>query len=181
MFFVSKKKYNELKVSRERWKVLADRWMSHTKDANKLADEWQNIAVSCQEDNKRLVAHEKEMLTKMKELETELQGARQTIQQWADDFEELDIAYGELEIQKDRFAEERDFYADRATYLEGEVEDLEARIVDKDAQNAELAGMVRSLEKKRDCLKVELSTAISQRDYYYDLLESTSEVEEKDE
>ena len=70
--WISKKKYNELKASRERWKVLADRWMSHAEDANKLADEWQNIAVSCQEDNKRLVAHEEEMLAKMKELEAKL-------------------------------------------------------------------------------------------------------------
>lgn len=181
MFFVSKKKYNAMVAERETWKELTEKMTAVAENFQRTGSKWQDIAISCQEDNKRLVAHEEEMLTKMKELETELQGARQTIQQWADDFEELDIAYGELEIQKDRFAEERDFYADRATYLEGEVEDLEARIVDKDAQNAELAGMVRSLEKKRDCLKAELSTAISQRDYYYDLLESTSEVEEKNE
>lgn len=77
MWFVRKKKYDEMKQSRERWKTLADRWMSHVEDANKLADEWKKVAVSCQEDNKRLVAHEEEMLAKMKELETELRKARQ--------------------------------------------------------------------------------------------------------
>jgi hypothetical protein len=42
--------------------------MSHAEEANKLADEWQKVAVSCQEDNKRLVANEEEMLAKMKKL-----------------------------------------------------------------------------------------------------------------
>lgn len=77
MWFVRKKKYTEMEQSRERWKRLADRWMSHAEDANKLAAAWQKVAVSCQEDNKRLVAHEEEMLTKMRELEAELREARQ--------------------------------------------------------------------------------------------------------
>lgn len=72
MWFVRKKKYTEMEQSRERWKMLADRWMSHAEDANKLAYEWEKVAVSCQEDNKRLVAHEEEMLAKMRELEAKL-------------------------------------------------------------------------------------------------------------
>ena len=71
MFFVSKKKYNEMKKSRDRWKTLADRWMSHTEDANKLAEEWEKMAVSCQEDNKRLIAHEEEMLAALKKMENQ--------------------------------------------------------------------------------------------------------------
>lgn len=121
MWFVSKKKYNEMKESRERWKRLADRWMSHAEDANRLANEWRDIAISCQEDNKRIIAHEEEMLTKMKELEVELQGTRRSNQQWAEDFEELDNAYGRLETDYDRLSEERDHYEERCRYLEDEL------------------------------------------------------------
>lgn len=49
--WISKKKYNELEQSCERWKVLVAKWMSRTEDANKLAEEWKNIAVYCQETN----------------------------------------------------------------------------------------------------------------------------------
>jgi uncharacterized protein YqfA (UPF0365 family) len=38
----------------------------------KRADAWQKVAISLPEDNKRLVAHEEEMLAKMKELEAKL-------------------------------------------------------------------------------------------------------------
>jgi hypothetical protein len=65
MWFVSKKKYDEMERFCEMWKVSAE-------GADKRADAWQKVAVSCQEDNKRLVAHEEEMLAKMKELEAKL-------------------------------------------------------------------------------------------------------------
>ena len=156
MFFVSKKKYNAMVAERETWKELTEKMTAVAENFQRTGSKWQDIAISCQEDNKRLVAHEEEMLTKMKELETELQGARQTIQQWADDFEELDIAYGQLEIERDTLREERDHYEERCRYLEGEMEDKEE-------------------------LEAKLDFVIKQRDYYYDLLESTSEVEEKNE
>jgi hypothetical protein len=63
MWFVSKKKYDEMARFCEMWKVSAE-------GADKRADAWQKVAVSCQEDNKRLVAQEEEMLAKMKELTT---------------------------------------------------------------------------------------------------------------
>ena len=72
MFFVRKKKYDEMEQSRERWKKLADRWMSHTEEAYQLAEKWQNVAVACQEDNKRIIAHEEKLLARVKELEAKL-------------------------------------------------------------------------------------------------------------
>ena len=65
MWFVSKKKYDEMEQSR-------DRWMSHAEEDSNRAEAWRKVAISCQEDNKRLVAQEKEMLAKIRELEAKL-------------------------------------------------------------------------------------------------------------
>jgi hypothetical protein len=65
MWFVSKKKYDEMERLCKMWKVSAE-------GANKRADAWEKVAISLQEDNKRLVAHEEEMLAKMEELEAKL-------------------------------------------------------------------------------------------------------------
>lgn len=65
MWFVSKKKYDEKEQLCEMWRASAE-------GADKRAEAWQKVALSCQEDNKRLVAHEEEMLAKMKELEAKL-------------------------------------------------------------------------------------------------------------
>ena len=65
MWFVSKKKYDEM----ER---LCNMWKASVEGAHKTAKAWERVAISCQEDNKRLVAHEEEMLAKMKELEAKL-------------------------------------------------------------------------------------------------------------
>ena len=65
MWFVSKKKYDEMEQLCEMWRASAE-------GADKRAEAWQKVALSCQEDNKRLVAHEEEMLAKMKELEAKL-------------------------------------------------------------------------------------------------------------
>ena len=144
MWFVSKKKYDEMERLCKVWKTSAE-------GADKRAEAWERVAISCQKDNKRLVAHEEEMLAKMKELETELQGTRRDNQQWAKDFKELDNAYGRLETDYDRLREERDHYEERCRYLEGEIEDKEE-------------------------LEAKLAFVARQRDYYYDLLETTSEV-----
>lgn len=72
MFFVSKKKYNALMKERNEWKYLSESFLDSAEQFQKRADEWRDVAVSCQEDNKRLVAHEKEMLAKMEELKAKL-------------------------------------------------------------------------------------------------------------
>ena len=95
-----------------------------------------------------------ELLVRVEGLETELQGTREDNQRWAKEFEELDIAYGQLDVECDRLREERDHYEDRCLYLEGEMEDKEE-------------------------LEAKLRFVIRQRDYYYNLLENTSEVEEE--
>ena len=48
MWFVSKKKYDEMERLCEMWKASAE-------GADKRAEAWQKVAISCQEDNKRLV------------------------------------------------------------------------------------------------------------------------------
>ena len=149
--FIRRKTYNAIVAEIDTWKELAEKMVGVAENFQRNGSRWQDIAISCQEDNKRLVAHEEEMLNKMKELEAELQGARQTIQQWAEDFEELDLAYGRLDTDYDKLREERDHYEERCRYLEGEIEDKEE-------------------------LEAKLAFVIQQRDYYYDLLESTSEV-----
>ena len=65
MWFVSKKKYDEMTRFCKMWKGAAE-------GASKSAEAWEKVAISLQEDNKRLVAHEEEMLAKMKELEAKL-------------------------------------------------------------------------------------------------------------
>lgn len=153
--FIRRKTYNELNEQRETWKELAEKMTAVAESFQRNGSKWQDIAISCQEDNKRLVAHEEEMLAKMRELETELQGVRRDNQRWAEDFEELDLAYGRLDTDYDKLREERDHYEERCRYLEGEIEDKEE-------------------------LEAKLDFAIKQRDYYYDLLESTSDAYEED-
>lgn len=67
--FVSKKKYDSMVAERETWKELTEKMTAVAENFQRNGNKWQDIAISCQEDNKRLVAHEEEMLAKMKELE----------------------------------------------------------------------------------------------------------------
>ena len=89
--------------------------------------------------------------------------------------------YNELVAQKDDF--ER--IASETIQLNGRVIDSNARILEEmksvqelnhrlQQRNEELLAHIEELEAK-------LRFVIQQRDYYYDLLESTSEVEERDE
>lgn len=154
--FIRRKIYNALLEQKNDFERIASKAVTQN---GRLLDQWKETLAKIkdiQAFNHSLIDRNEELFARVKELETELQGARQTIQQWADDFEELDLAYGRLETDYDRLHEERDHYEERCRYLEGEVEDTEE-------------------------LKAKLDFAIKQRDYYYDLLESTSEVEEKDE
>lgn len=152
--FIRRKTYNAIVADIDTWKELAEKLVGVAESFQRNGSRWQDIAISCQEDNRRLVAHEEEMLTKMKELETELQGVRRDNQRWTEDFEELDLAYGRLDTDYNKLREERDHYEERCRYLEGEVEDKEE-------------------------LEAKLDFAIKQRDYYYDLLESTSDAYEE--
>ena len=126
MFFVSKKKYNELLKQKEDFERIATDAVAQN---GRLLDEW-DAAIkemkSIQALNHQLVSHNDELLARCKELEVELQMTRQDIQQWTDDFEELDLAYGRLETDCDRLREERDHYEERCRYLEDELTHYEA-------------------------------------------------------
>jgi hypothetical protein len=77
MRFVSKKKYDAMVAERDKWDSVAAESIRLCREFQEQAARWERVARSCQEDNKRLVAHEEEMLAKMRELEAELQKARQ--------------------------------------------------------------------------------------------------------
>ena len=156
MWFVSKKKYDAMVAERDKWDGIAAEAVAQN---GRLLDSWGTTIEemkSIQELKLQLAERNEGLLARVKELEAELEMARQDNQRWADDLEELDLAYGRLETDYDRLCEERDHYEERCRYLEGEMEDKEE-------------------------LEAKLDFVIKQRDYYYDLLESTSEVEEKDE
>lgn len=110
MWFVSKKKYDAMVAERDKWDRIAAESLELCQEFRDQAARWEEVARSCQEDNKRLVALSEEMLAKMKELEAELQEAKRSNQQWAEDFEELDNAYGRLETDYDRLREELAHY-----------------------------------------------------------------------
>lgn len=151
--WISKKKYNELVAQKDDFERIASNAVAQN---GRILDAWHETLVEMkdiQELNHCLQERNEELLAHIERLEQEHERARDM---WSREFEELDIAYGELEIQKDRLAEERDHYEERCRYLEGEIEDKEE-------------------------LEAKLSLAIKQRDYYYDLLEGTSEVEKRDE
>lgn len=62
-------------VSKKRYNIVLEalgREACAREAAEEIEKRWRDIAISCQKDNKRLVAHEEEMLAKMKELEAKL-------------------------------------------------------------------------------------------------------------
>ena len=71
MWFVSKKKYDAMVAERETWKELAEKMTAVAENFQRNGSKWQDVAISCQEDNERLVAHEEEILAKMKQLEAQ--------------------------------------------------------------------------------------------------------------
>lgn len=126
MWFVSKKKYDEMVAERDKWDGIA---ATATAQNGRLLKEWGdtiNEMKSVQKLNHQLIKHNDVLVAYTKELEDQLQGARQDNQQWAKDFEELDLAYGRLETDYDRLREERDHYEERCRYLEDELAHYEA-------------------------------------------------------
>lgn len=89
--------------------------------------------------------------------------------------------YNELVAQKDDYEK----IASETIQLNGRVIDNNERILEemKGVQelNHRLQRHNEELVAHIEALQAKLDFAIKQRDYYYDLLESTSEVEEKDE
>ena len=77
MWFVSKRKYDAMVAERDKWDGVAAESIRLCREFQEQAARWERVARSCQEDNKRLVAHEEEMLIKMKELEAELRKTKQ--------------------------------------------------------------------------------------------------------
>lgn len=156
MWFVSRKKYNALLQQKEDFERIAVKAVTQN---GRLLDDW-DAAIkemkSIQKLNYQLAERNEGLLARVQELETELELARRDSQKLSGEIMWLDNAYGQLEIERDTLREERDYYEERCRYLEGEMEDKEE-------------------------LEAKLDFVIKQRDYYYDLLESANEVEEKDE
>ena len=154
--WVSKRKYNELVTQKDDFERIAGNAVAQN---GRLLDQWHEAIEEMkgiQELNHLLVRRNDELLARVKELEAEKEGLELRVDILNTDYDALDFEHVRICRQMETLREERDHYEERCRYLEGEVEDTEE-------------------------LKAKLDFAIKQRDYYYDLLESTSEVEEKDE
>lgn len=68
-WFVSKKKYDAMVAERDKWDGIAAESIKLCQEFREHAARWEEVARSCQEDNKRLISLEEEMLAKMKQLE----------------------------------------------------------------------------------------------------------------
>ena len=93
--FIRRKTYNALVAEIDTWKELAEKMVDVAESFQRNASKWQDIAISCQEDNKRLVVHEEEMLAKMKELEAKLDLAIKQRDYYYDLLESTSDAYEE--------------------------------------------------------------------------------------
>lgn len=154
--FISKKKYDELIAERDNFEKIAFDTIQlngRVIDSNaRILEETKEV----QELNHSLQKHNEELLARVEELEAEKEGLELRVDILNTDYDALDYEHVRVCRRLDTVCEERDHYEERCRYLEGEMEDKEE-------------------------LEAKLDFAIKQRDYYYDLLESTSEVEEKDE
>lgn len=77
--------------------------------------------------------------------------------------------------------EEAEVWRKIATDKEEHIEELLEQIKDLYNKRADMYNYCCELKREKDELEAKLDFVIKQRDYYYDLLESTSEVEEKSE
>ena len=151
--WISKKKYNELMAQKDNYEKIA----SETIQLNgRVIDSNERILEEMkgvQDLNHHLQRRNEELVAVIGELQSALDTAHRQI-------EELDYQLTETEV---------DLWDAQATAeaYKTEKEDMESQYI----------------AEKNECgrLRAKLEFAIQQRDYYYDLLENTSEVEEKDE
>ena len=151
--WISKKKYNALVAQKEDFERIASNAVTQN---GRLLDEWSTVLQEMkdiQRFNHTLVDRNEELVAMVDEMRSALDTARRQV-------EELEQQLTSTEIDL------WDAQATAETY-KTEKEDMESQYI---AEHNEC-----------DRLRAKLEFAIQQRDYYYDLLENTSEVEGKDE
>lgn len=151
--WISKKKYNALVAQKEDFDRIASNAVAQN---GRLLDEWSTVLQEMkdiQRFNHVLVDRNEELAAMVDEMRSALDTARRQV-------EELEHQLTETEI---------DLWDAQAT--------AEAYKIEKEDMESNY------IAEKNECgrLRAKLEFAIQQRDYYYDLLENTSEVEEKDE
>ena len=151
--WISKKKYNELIEQKQNFERIASNAVAQN---GRLLDHWKEVMEEMhdiQRFNHVLVDRNEELVAMVDEMRSALDTARRQV-------EELEHQLTETET---------DLWDTQATAeaYKTEKEDMESHY----------------LSEKNECdrLRAKLEFAIQQRDYYYDLLENTSEVEAKDE
>ena len=152
--WISKKKYNELIEQKDNYERIARETIQlngRVIDSNKrILEQTKDV----QELNYRLQRHNEELVTRCQELEAEKDGLELRVDILNTDYNALDYEHVRICRQAETLREERDHYEERCRYLEGEIADKEE-------------------------LEAKLDFAIRQRDYYYDLLENTSDAYEE--
>jgi predicted nucleic acid-binding Zn-ribbon protein len=151
--WISKKKYNALVAQKEDFERIASNAVTQN---GRLLDQWKEVMeemYDIQRFNHVLVDRNEELVAMVDEMRSELDTTRRQVEELEHQLTETEIDLWDAQATAEAYKTEK--------------EDMESRYI---AEQNE-CGRLRS----------KLEFAIQQRDYYYDLLENTSEVEEKDE
>lgn len=151
--WISKKKYNALVAQKEDFERIASNAVTQN---GRLLDHWKGVMEEMhdiQRFNHTLVDRNEELAAMVDEMRSALDTARRQVEELEQQLTSTEIDLWDAQATAEAYKTEK--------------EDMESQYI---AEHNECGR-----------LRAKLEFAIQQRDYYYDLLESTSEVEEKDE
>lgn len=123
--FVSRKKYIRALEEWEKWENIATEARESAAQSIKIADKFEAVAISCQEDNKRILKQQKEMIDTMRKTEAELAEMRRKYSVLRRDYEVLMNDYEVLDTEYCKLEAERDHLSDELTYYEEDKKELE--------------------------------------------------------
>lgn len=121
MWFVSKKRYNDLLKQKEDFERIAENAVTQN---GRLLDDWDNAIKemkSIHELNHQLVRRNDELIARIKELEAEKEGLELRVDILNTDYDALDYAHVQVCRRVEALCEERDHYEERCRYLEDEL------------------------------------------------------------
>ena len=151
--WISKKKYNELIAEKDNYEHIAHETIQLN---GRVIDSNERILEEMkgvQDLNHHLQRRNEELVVVIGELQTALETTRRQVEELEHQLTETEIDLWDAQATAEAYKTEK--------------EDMESHY----------------LSEKNECdrLRAKLEFALQQRDYYYDLLENTSEVEAKDE
>lgn len=121
MWFVSKKKYNAMIAERNKWDSIAAESIRLCQEFREQAARWEEVARSCQVDNRHLITSNKEMLTRVRDLENEKDALELQVEILNTDYDALDYEHVALCRKAEELREELNRYKERCRYLEDEL------------------------------------------------------------